>query len=119
MRRRACTCIVASRTSLRCNFEEVYAQGREVTWPSFSSVTANIDDSRRLAWSGADPSLRLLFIIRVKKSARDIHYISAFSSDSEVLIAPGTVFRVVSPMEWSDPESSNRIELEEVGTKFF
>ena len=45
------------------NFEEVYAQGREVTWPSFSSVTANIDESRRLACSGADPSLRLMFVI--------------------------------------------------------
>ena len=101
------------------NFEEVYAQGREVTWPSFSSVTANIEESRRLACSGADPSLRLLFVIRVKKSARDIHYISAFASDSEVLIAPGTKFRVVSSMEWSEPEGVNRVELEEVDTKFF
>ena len=101
------------------NFKKVYAQGREVTWPSFSSVSTSIDESRRAACSGADPSLRLLFIIRVKKSARDIHCISAFSSDSEVLISPGTVFRVVSLMEWSEPDSVNRIELEEVGTKFF
>ena len=100
------------------NFEFEYAKGKEITWPSFSSVTASVEESRMLAWSGPNLSLRLLFVIRVKKSVRDIHCISAFSSDSEVLIAPGTTFRVVTPMEWSDPDNVNRIELEEVSTKF-
>lgn len=91
------------------NVMKDYVTGHEVTWWGFSSCTTRVDvlEEKFLPKSGA----RTLFIIKTI-NGRDIALLSEIPDEKEVLLLPGSKFRVLSKLNVA--HDFVQIQLEEM-----
>ena len=93
------------------NLKSQYRVGRNLTWWAFSSCTLDGDILSSDTFCGSTGE-RILFTIRCK-NGKDISAYSAYSSEKEILLPPGRVFKVEGCMSSPSDTYLSIINLDE------
>ncbi|CAF1544885.1 unnamed protein product [Adineta ricciae] len=99
---------------VRANVSNDYNQNDEITWSGFSSCTSSIEVLGSPAYLG-QTGTRTLFSIE-SSCGKSIHAHSYFSGEKEILLPPGTKFKVISKMNLSN--NFCIIHLQEISSPF-
>merc|ERR1712194_123380 len=83
---------------VKADLRSQYPVDKEVYWWAFSSTTKKMSTLMNPQFLGTD-GVRTMFNLQVKTAVDIVRYSSFADSEAEVLIYPGTKFRVVDSMD--------------------
>ena len=97
------------------DLQDQYPEGETVVWWALSSTTKTMKVLKDFL---GESGKRTIFIVEVK-SARDIMKYSWKTTEDEVILLPGTVFKVTSVLPQGDLTMVNMEEEIQVGRSFY